>query len=281
MQLAQFEAHAGMEERHWWFLGRRLILQTLLHELLPPSPDRGRERPLLVPAERPLLIDVGSGTGGLTEFLSREYTVIGVEPTADGIEFSRKRFPHCTYIHGYAPQDVPQLREADAVLLIEVLEHVEKDVELVHALIDAMKPGAYLMMLAPADMSLWGPHDDAFEHFRRYDGIEGFRKLWSGTSVDELLVSHCMRRLYPVVKWMRRLSKLRGKSWGKGGTDIEIPMAPVNAFLRWFYSGEAKVLLRALRHEGKGYAKGVSVVGGLTKKMMLGRFANRPYQKAL
>ena len=252
MQLPQFEAHAAMEETHWWFLGRRKILQTLLHELVPPSKNR-------------LVIDVGSGTGGNTEFLSHEYTVIGVEPTAEGIAFSRKRFPQCTFIHGYAPQDVPQLKNADAVLLIEVLEHVEKDVELVRSLINGMKPGAYLIMLAPADMSLWGPHDDAFEHFRRYDSMEEFRNLWRGTNVHEVLACHCMRRLYPVVKLMRRLSKMRGKSWGKGGTDIEVPMAPVNAFLKAFYGGEANVLLQALRRKRKGYTKGVSVIAVLQK----------------
>lgn len=256
MQLPQFEAHADMEERHWWFLGRRTILRTLLHELILPSKDR-------------LIVDVGSGTGGLTGFLSREYSVIGVEPTAEGIAFSQKRFPNCTFIHGHAPQDVPQLAEADTVLLIEVLEHVEKDVELVHALIAAMKPGAYLIMLAPADMSLWGPHDDAFEHFRRYDGVEGFRTLWAGTPVEELLVSHCMRRLYPVVKWMRRLSKLRGKSWGKGGTDIEVPMAPLNALLRRIYEGEAQTLRKALQKKCRGYRKGVSVLAVLRKQKPL------------
>lgn len=241
-----------MEERHWWFLGRRTILKTLLHELLPPSRDR-------------LIIDVGCGTGGVTKFFSDDYTVIGVEPTEEGVTAARGRFPDCRFIQGYAPQDVPEFSKADAVLLIEVLEHVEKDQELVHALIDGMQPGAYLIMLAPAEMALWGPHDDAFEHFRRYDSIDEFRDLWRGMPAREVLVSHCMRRLYPVVKLMRRLSKLRGKSWGKGGTDIEVPMAPVNAILKKIYEGEASTLLRALRGEGKGYVKGVSVIAVLRK----------------
>lgn len=252
MQLAQFQAHAAMEERHWWFLGRRTILRTLLHALVPPSKDK-------------LVIDVGCGTGGVTKFLSNEYTVIGVEPTEEGVTAARNRFPECRFIQGYAPQNVPEFSKADAVLLIEVLEHVEKDRELVHALIDGMKTGAYLIMLAPADMALWGPHDDAFEHFRRYDSIDEFRDLWRGTAVREVLVSHCMRRLYPVVKCMRRLSKLRGKSWGKGGTDIEVPMALVNALLKKIYEGEATTLLKALQGKGKGYDRGVSVIAILQK----------------
>ena len=252
MQFAQFEAHAAMEECHWWFLGRRIILEALLRALIPPSKQK-------------LIVDVGSGTGGVTKYLSGTYRVIGVEPTQEGCDFARKRFPDCTFVHGYAPHDVSEFGSADAVLLIEVLEHVEKDVELVHSLIAGMKPGAYLIMIAPADMSLWGPHDDAFEHFRRYDSLEEFRNLWRGTSVREVLACHCMRRLYPVVKMMRWLSALRGKSWGKGGTDIDVPMAPVNAFLKKFYGGEARTLLKAVHEKGKGYAKGVSVIAVLQK----------------
>ena len=100
MQLPQFEAHAGMEERHWWFLGRRHIIQTLLHELVPPSSDR-------------LIIDVGCGTGGLTKFLSSEYRVTGVEPTTEGITAARTRFPQCNFIQGLAPDDVPEFGKAD------------------------------------------------------------------------------------------------------------------------------------------------------------------------
>ena len=42
-------------------------------------------------------------------------------------------------------------------------------------------------------------------------------------------------------------------------------MAPVNAFLKRFYGGEAHVLFRALRGERKGYTKGVSVIAVLQK----------------
>ncbi len=242
-----------MEERHWWFLARRRILATLLHALLPPSRDT-------------LLIDVGCGTGGLTNFFSKQYTIIGVDPSADAITFARERFPSSTFIHGKAPDDVPDFSRADAILLIEVLEHIEHDRDFVHQLITAMKSGAYLFIMAPADMSLWSPHDDAFEHFRRYESLEDFRNIWKGTPISERLVSYCNRRLYPVVKFMRAMSKRRGKSWGKGGTDIAVPMAPLNALLKKTFAGEERILLNALKGKGCGYKKGVSVMAVLQKK---------------
>ncbi len=241
-----------MEELHWWFLARRQILLTLLHELIQPH---GR------------IIDVGCGTGGLTHFLSADYDVTGVEPSEDAIAFARKRFPSQKFIHGVAPKDVPNFSQADAILLIEVLEHIEDDRAFVQELFSAMKPGAVLIMMAPADTSLWGPHDDAFEHFRRYDSLAEFRKLWEGLSVEELLVSYCNSRLYPVVKMMRKLSAMRGKSWGKGGTDIEVPMKPVNTLLRKIYESESSTLLKFLKGKTSHTPrKGVTVIAILRKE---------------
>lgn len=258
MQFPQFEAHAAMEDKHWWFLARREILRALLHAVVPPKNLDGT---------RPRLMDVGCGTGGLTNFLSDEYDVTGIDPSDDAIAFARQKFPRCRFVHGKAPEDVrDECTGADGILLIEVLEHVEHDIPFVHALIASMKPGAVLIMMAPADPSLWGPHDDAFEHYRRYKGVGGFRKLWDGRPVDELLVSSFNARLYPLVKTMRSLSRARGKSWGKGGTDIDVPIPPINAIFQKIFAGEAPRLLRTLKTGTGGYRKGVSVVAMLRRR---------------
>ncbi|TSC59218.1 MAG: SAM-dependent methyltransferase [Candidatus Peregrinibacteria bacterium Greene0416_19] len=269
MQTPQFDVHAACEEHHWWFLGRRAILDALLHELLPPSSvrdydvkSRGDHVAL---RESRLLIDVGCGTGGVTAYLSREYRVIGVEPTEDGFNRARGRFPHCTFVHGYAPKDVAEdFAKADGILLIEVLEHIENDVAFVHELIEHMKPGAFLIMMAPADMSLWSPHDVAFEHYRRYEP-DTFRKLWTGTPVEELLMSHCMSRLYPLAKVQRMINRIKGSSSGEGGTDVTMPPAPINAILKTIYAGEAKRLVKVLQRKAKPYRKGVTTVAVLRK----------------
>jgi len=254
MQYPQFAAHADMEERHWWFLARRHILRTLLHEFFPPSKNIH-------------MIDVGCGTGGLTRVLSQEYTVIGVDPSADAIAFARERFPREKFIHGFAPKDVPDFGRADAILLIDVLEHVEKEIPFTKELIKHAKPGAIFMLMAPADSSLRSPHDEGFEVYRRYDSLRELRTVWEGTPMEELLVSFCNARLYPIVKWMRKISKLRGKSWGKGGTDIALPMAPVNALLKTIFAGEARMLLDILRRKrARGPRKGVSVIAVLRKR---------------
>ncbi len=253
MQLPQFQVHAAIEETHWWFRARRRIVQGLIHELLPPGTGKK-------------ILDVGCGTGGITAYLSGEYAVMGVDPAPEAIAFARKRFPQCTFIQGYAPGSVQkECGDANMILLLEVLEHVEHDRDFVRSLIASLKPGAYLMIFAPADMSLWGPHDKGFEHFRRYDSAGEFRRTWAGTPVQEILVSHCNTRLYPLVKLARMLARRKGSAWGPGDTDLATPPAPVNALLERIFGGELGRLKKALRGQAAAYSRGVSLMAILRK----------------
>src|SRR5882724_8247607 len=80
MDQRQFELHAEMELKHWWFLGRRKIVRELIHRALPPSP-------------KALVVDVGCGTGANIAALEGEYDCLGVEPSADAVRLARARFP--------------------------------------------------------------------------------------------------------------------------------------------------------------------------------------------
>ncbi len=224
-------------------------MEELLHAVLPPSKEVK-------------ILEVGCGTGGNTNFFNREYTCIGVDPSPDGIAFARSRFPDCRFIQGYAPDAVMQeCHDADVVLLLDVLEHVENDVGLVQSLLQTMKPGAYLLMMAPADMSLWSVHDAGFEHFRRYDTPAEFSKLWEGQSVKVLLNSFCNSRLYPIVKSLRLMSRLTGKAWGPADTDLGIPPKSANDLLYRIFAGESSRLRSIVEGKAqKGYAHGVSVM---------------------
>ncbi|PIR53201.1 hypothetical protein COU76_02395 [Candidatus Peregrinibacteria bacterium CG10_big_fil_rev_8_21_14_0_10_49_10] len=253
MQLPQFQIHAAIEEKHWWFTARREVFRALLQEVLPPSKET-------------LLLDIGCGTGGNTAAFAQDYRCIGIDPIPEAVTFAKQRFPDCAFICGMVPDDVREkVQKADTVILLDVLEHVEDDRTLAAELTSAVKPGAYLLFVAPADMSLWSPHDEGFEHFRRYD-LEGFRALWTNLPVEEVLVSYCNTRLYPVVKMLRLLSRFTGRAWGPSDTDLSVPWRPVNALLHWVFAGEKKHLLRVLHKKSRPYRRGVSVLALLKKQ---------------
>ena len=58
--------------------------------------------------------------------------------------------------------------EADLVLLMDVLEHVDDDVGLLRAYVDKVPSGSRFLISVPAFQALWNDHDDFLEHKRRY-----------------------------------------------------------------------------------------------------------------
>ncbi|MCA9100446.1 MAG: class I SAM-dependent methyltransferase [Planctomycetales bacterium] len=254
MDTAQFELHADVEDRHWWFTARREILCRLVRALAPANEDR-------------TVVDVGCGTGANLAALADAYRCVGIDTSEDGIRLARQRFPHVEFLQGFAPQGLGDvIRNVDVMLLTDVLEHVPDDFRLLSELLAALPVGAYLVATVPANEALWSPHDEAFGHYRRYD-LPRFRRVWQGLPVAELLASAYNARLYPVVKAIRGLNRLRGASHGAEGTDFRLPAAPVNNFLRRTFAGEADVLLERLdRRRSHGYSQGVSLIAVLRRE---------------
>jgi 2-polyprenyl-3-methyl-5-hydroxy-6-metoxy-1,4-benzoquinol methylase len=230
MQSAQFELHAQIEDRHWWFVGRRKILRRLIEAVVPAG-------------QQNVVLDVGCGTGANLAALAGGYQCVGIDTSAQAIELARERFSSIEFRHGYAPADVSDvLARANVVLLTDVLEHVPDDFSLFSSLLAATRPGTYFLVTVPADASLWSRHDESFGHYRRYDA-ERFARVWSGLPVSCHLASHYNSRLYPAVKLVRWWNRRRGEAHGAQGTDFNMPAAPVNRCLEWMLADESRRLL--------------------------------------
>lgn len=254
MKHPQFELHADIEERHWWFLGRRRIMRELIHHVVPPSRDS-------------IIVDVGCGTGGNIAALADEYSCLGIDTSRDAISFARRRFPEVRFLCGSVPADLGSAREAASMfLLMDVLEHVRDDAALLAELLVAASPGSYLLLTVPADPSLWSEHDVSFGHYRRYH-LQHLESLWAGLPVSVHLVSYYNARLHPVVRVMRAFNRWRGHASGMAGTDFSMPVGPVNALLEGILGGEKRALLAAL--QGKGgipFSRGVSLIALLRRE---------------
>jgi SAM-dependent methyltransferase len=235
MQSAQFQLHAQIEQSHWWFVARRQILSAVVNAVLPPSQET-------------TIVDVGCGTGANLAGLADQYDCVGIDSSSEAIRLASGRFPQVRFIHGHAPRDVGSLMQrARLILATDVLEHVSDDFRLLSELLAATAPGTYFLLTVPAELALWSEHDKAFGHYRRYDQ-ERFEQVWQGLPVTPLFVSHFNARLYPMVKWIRRWNRWRGRAGGVAGTDFLLPTAFSNFLLTQCFSGE--------RHKLAGLAKG-------------------------
>ena len=126
------------------------------------------------------VIEIGAGIGQMTEHL-RELTdirrLIAIEPEAKLCQRHRDGFPGHELYEGTI-ENAPPATAWDAILSINVLEHIEGDereLERYSALLRARR--GHFCVLVPARPEIYAPIDKDFGHFRRYTRPELRKKL--------------------------------------------------------------------------------------------------------
>jgi SAM-dependent methyltransferase len=251
MEERLFATHSDLEDRHWWFRGRRRAILELGVRLLP---EHGR------------IVDVGCGTGADIDAFPSSHERYGIDRSREAIDLARAAHPGVTFVVGDVPDVGGDLiAGAELVLLCDVLEHVGDDHGFLAALTGTMKPGAHLLLTVPADPRLWSPHDVVYQHSRRYTR-ETLAGAWAGSPMEPKLLAPLNRRLYPVARVARAASALRGRGWGSESSDLVLPWGPVNTARSRVFGGEAAGLTRALdsgRREVPG--RGISLLAILQR----------------
>lgn len=234
MQREQFELHAAIEQRHWWFVARRTIVESLVHELIAPGA---------------VALDVGCGTGANAAGLARSFHCEGMDTSQDAIALAREAWTGVTF-HCADALDLatPLPSDLSVVLLMDVLEHVEDDVGFLRGLVGRLEPGAHVLVTVPANPALWSRHDEAFGHHRRYT-LDSLPRVWADLPVDVRLLSPYCTALYPAVWAVRTAMRPFAGSFGDADTDFRMPPAPLNAALRRAFAAERHHLVRLLRGE--------------------------------
>jgi hypothetical protein len=127
------------------------------------------------------LIEIGAGIGQMTHHLRELNTlarILSVEPDSQFCSQHRLNFPGHDLVEGVIDH-VDSNSAWDAILSINVLEHIEHDErELAkYASLLKARKGA-LCLFVPARPEIYAPIDRDFGHFRRYTKRELRRKLF-------------------------------------------------------------------------------------------------------
>lgn len=121
----------------------------------------------------PHVVEVGAGIGTFSAFLLEarpQSTFTLVEPADNNFIRLAARFqsdPRVKPVHGYLEQ-LELDKAADAVVAINVMEHVEHDVEFLRAAHRTLSRTGTLLLYVPSHPAIFGTLDEAFEHYRRY-----------------------------------------------------------------------------------------------------------------
>lgn len=213
------------------------------------------------------VVDIGCGTGGNIAALRGDFSCVGIDSSAEAIDFARHRYPGVRFICGSVSADWNGVwDQANLLLVMDVLEHVPDDFQLLSEILSLTRPGTYLLITVPADMDLWSKHDESFGHYRRYHATR-LALLWKDLPVTPLLLSYYNARLYRLIRLIRTVTRLTGRPFGRAGTDFRIPNRVVNEFLEGVFANETRTLVDTL--DGRrptGFLHGASLIALLRRE---------------
>ena len=157
MQQHTYAIMDEVEGSHWWFVGRRSILDSFL---------KGIVAKIRKPDATLKILDVGCGKGANIEMLSAYGESEGVDVSDDALEFCRKKG---LKVQKGLAETLPYDDDAfDLTTALDVVEHLDDDIAGLKEMFRVTRGGGYSLIFVPAFMWLWGVQDDISNHRIRY-----------------------------------------------------------------------------------------------------------------
>lgn len=225
METYLYDEMFRLEQRHWWFAAKHRIVL----DLLARSGVKAGAK----------VADIGCGCGRMLELLASRYDAIGVDASPLAIEFSKQRGVRME--RGVLPDglNLPK-RSFDAALMLDVLEHLDDDVVCASAVAALLKDDGILLVTVPAYQWLYGAHDAAHHHRRRYTKRQ-LQRVLKQAGLKVRLISYYNTLLFPLALGQRAAQKLFPP---KGPVSTHMPPAPINAALRNAFASERHLVGR-------------------------------------
>lgn len=175
-------------ERHWYYSAKAKAMTRLLD---------GRE-PVTI-------LDVGAGSG----FFSRHLLANTSAKKAWCVDISYQADSDSTE-SGKAVRYRRSIEavDADLVLLMDVIEHVDNDVALIREYVDKVPCGSRFLITVPAFQFLWCGHDDFLEHKRRYT-LRQLEDAVQSAGLDVISASYYFGMVFPIAASIRLAQKTR------------------------------------------------------------------------
>lgn len=228
-----------VEDKHWWFVGRRAILESFLQEIIQNLKSK---------VQNPKILDVGCGTGANLEMLKQFGESEGVDVSDDALEFCRKKG---LKVHKGLAEELPFADETfDLVTALDVVEHLDDDIAGLKEMRRVLKTGGKTLIFVPAFMWLWGVQDDISNHRIRYTRQQIAERLEKAGFTIERATYANITFFAPILAG-RVLMKLTGI---KPESENNVNVSALNGFFGKIFSSEKYWLKNA------NFPFGVSIV---------------------
>ena len=156
MRREDFSEMAETQESHWWFKGKRRIINKLINKrVFNGTPMK--------------ILEVGSGTGANLPVLAQYGHVTAMELDDYARSFINER-ENISVVKGFLPDGLEAVdgKKFNLVCVFDVLEHVKEDSKALQALKNLLDNDGKILITVPAYQWLYSVHDKNLGHYRRY-----------------------------------------------------------------------------------------------------------------
>lgn len=225
METAAYQQMRELQSTHWWFVARRQVLASLIDRLGLPS--------------NAAILEAGCGPCGNFELLCRygKLSAFDMDP-ATVADNNRLAAVEC--VQGRLPADHPfhESHRFDLVAALDVIEHVEADVESLRSLASCLCPEGRVLVTVPAYQWLFSAHDRFHHHHRRYR-LRSLTVTAKAAGLQVERAGYFNSILFPGIALARLAGRLRGAD---ARSDMKMPSPAVNWLLTRVFSCEARLL---------------------------------------
>jgi SAM-dependent methyltransferase len=226
MERIVYDQMAELDNRHWWYRGRREVLAALIRRIVRPRRD----------AE---ILEIGCGTG-------HNFPMLGAFGHVDALELDDQMRAYAERRLGrnVMSAPLPELagvpdRGYDLIGAFDVIEHIDDDHAALASIATKLKPAGKFVMTVPAHQWMWSAHDVVNHHKRRYSK-RSLRKLIERSPLRLEAIGYFNSLLFPAAVAERVASKARGKD----EASLSLPPAPLNAALERTFAAERHLIGR-------------------------------------
>lgn len=246
MKDSMYEAMYQQETDHWWYKGKRDIVNSLINKYFIKHDNQ--------------IIDFGCGCGLMLHDLTHWGLVTGVDFSERALDYCRQHFEGELYLKDISKIINEDNGIYDLVVALDILEHIPDDRIAVKNLKHYMKEGGKAIITVPACPMLWSSHDVNCAHFRRYT-YKTLKKCLEDAQLSIDFISYYNFFLFlPValVRMLFRAFKINGDSKLENNT----PNTFFNILFYKIFSSE-KYLFQKEKH----FPFGVSLIAVVSKNL--------------
>ncbi|MBU6142090.1 methyltransferase domain-containing protein [Patescibacteria group bacterium] len=228
MEKGFYKNYFEIEKGHWLMMGRRAIVVDNLKKYLNKNPNDIK------------ILDFGCGSGLFVEELAGiGYDPYGIDISSEAIAFGRSRgIKNIKTISSHKVEF--DNNTFDAILALDVLEHLENEDWAIKEIERVLKPGGFFIIMVPAFMFLWGVQDEVSHHYRRYTRHQLLSKIEQVSSIQSVRSTYFNTFLFPpiaLVRLMSRLFHIRSRE-----SDFNMNSPFLNKLFSFIFNAERYVL---------------------------------------